>query len=208
MGTILWQIVPIHFKTTEIVYRARLRLLWPAIRILSNLFRPCTLRFSLLQLNFWAVRSVYASTFLNEVSLSDKIGFLAVWSFFHLRILVSLVRWAVLFSGPKPFSHSAWRLNLERTSGFSFRWLPELWLSRLSHSNFDFSSCRPEGRKEMVPDSTKKLFPFPWFQVVFYLSPDRSNVKRKIKITSDFQWFIFTMNQPRILTIVDMWRKC
>ena len=150
MGTILWQIIPIHFKTTEIVYRARLRLLWPAILILSNHFRPCTLWFSLLQLNFWAVRSVYASTFLNEVSLSDKIGFLAVWSFFIDKFWFPLFVEQYCFVGRSLF---------HILPGDSI--LKEL-LDFLSDDclNFDFPDCRVQTSAfpHAVPKVGKKWF--------------------------------------------------
>ena len=70
MGTILLQIAPIHFQTTEVAFGARLRLLRPAIAFSCELAFAFTFRFSYLQLKLPVVRLVIALTFLNEVSVS------------------------------------------------------------------------------------------------------------------------------------------
>ncbi|WP_347840216.1 hypothetical protein [uncultured Draconibacterium sp.] len=130
---------------------------------LSNLFWPPTFQFCFLRLNLSAVLSVFALTFLNEVSsgvfssIPKDIPFLIINSGFPLSCCaVSQQKpWFRYFLPDDPILKELLDFLPDDCLNFD---IPEYRIQTSA-----FSLCRPEGWDEMIPVPTKKLFPFPQF---------------------------------------------
>lgn len=140
---------------------------------LSSFNLPTTLCFNLLQLTFRAVLLVFALTFLNEVSIQCI-------KFRSYEFPLSNQRFGVLSSElPLPISSLSCCAVLQLKPWFLCFLPVDSILKELLDFlpddclNFDipeyrtqtsaFLLCRPEGRKELVLVSTKKLSPLPQF---------------------------------------------